>query len=303
MRFDGTGGFKCADPRQTAPKTCPTGFTLDAMSGRCSKTEGAGTTSFEAQCPNSNIEYIELEGVCQKLVAPTCPMGTPMAIITKGADGKPVFPQKGVCIPNTTATYTRPMPTSHDAPWPCDGDDPLSIVGHTEIKCYRVSATTAATSPPPVNPPFETNDAAYRQQVAEYEAMLEASIRQNDPTKLPVLRTKSEGIQATLNKMIENLTYMKKETPDIRSQRDSLLEKLRRIQQDYSAMLVNTDDLETLRRIRQQEAGAARSDLILYLFAFLFVSVMLAVYLVYVGRKTPTSATTATTPTMSPALT
>jgi hypothetical protein len=139
--------------------------------------------------------------------------------------------------------------------------------------------------------------------VAEYEAMMEASIRQNDPTKLPDLRTKSEAIQATLNKMIENLTYLKKETPDIRSQRDSLLEKLRRIQQDYSAMLVNTDDLETLRRIRQQEAGAARSDLILYLFAFLFVSVMLAVYLVYVGRKTPTSATTATTPTMSPALT
>lgn len=133
--------------------------------------------------------------------------------------------------------------------------------------------------------------------------MLEASIRQNDPTKLPDLRTKSEAIQATLNKMIENLTYLKKETPDIRSQRDSLLEKLRRIQQDYSAMLVNTDDLETLRRIRQQEGGEAKRLLMMYLLAFLFVCTMLIIYLMYTGRKTPTSQTTAPTPTMSPALT
>jgi hypothetical protein len=132
---------------------------------------------------------------------------------------------------------------------------------------------------------------------------MNASIERNDPSKLPELRTMSEGIQSTLNKMIENLTYLKKETPDIRSQRDSLLETLRRIQQDYSAMITNTDDLETLRRIRQQENGEARRMLLIYLMAFLFVCCMLLVYMVYTGRKTPTSPTTAATPSMSPAFT
>ena len=68
-------------------------------------------------------------------------------------------------------------------------------------------------------------------------------------------------------------------------------------------MLVNTDDLETLRRIRQQENGEARRMLMVYLMSFLFVCTMLIIYLMYTGRKTPTSQTTAPTPTMSPALT
>jgi len=113
----------------------------------------------------------------------------------------------------------------------------------------------------------------------------------------------SESIQDTLNKMIENLTYLKKETPDLKAARDKLLADLRRIQQDYSAMVTNTDDLETLRRIRQQENGEARRMLLIYLMAFLFVSCMLLIYIVYTGRKTPTSQTTAPTPTMSPAFT
>lgn len=150
---------------------------------------------------------------------------------------------------------------------------------------------------------FESLDSAYRKQVAAYEAAMQSSVRQKDPSKLAELRTMSEQIQATLNKMIENLTYLKKETPDIRAERDALLEKLRRIQRDYSEMIVNTDDLETLRRIRETEGGEARRQLLLYLAAFLFVCVMLIVYLMFVGRKKETSATTVPTPTMSPALT
>lgn len=150
---------------------------------------------------------------------------------------------------------------------------------------------------------MESLDATYQQQVAAYEAAMNASIQQNDASRLPELRTMSEGIQATLNNMIENLTYLKKDTPDITLERDALLETLRRIQRDYSAMLVNTDDLETLRRIREQEGGEARRILLLYLAAFLFVTCMLLVYLMFTGRNTPTSATTAAMPTMSPALT
>jgi hypothetical protein len=150
---------------------------------------------------------------------------------------------------------------------------------------------------------FDELHAQYKRQIDEYNKTMESSILRKDPTRLPELRTKSEEIQNTLNRMIENITYLKKETPDIRSERDALLEKLRRIQRDYSEMVANTDDLETLRRIREQEGGEARRLLLLYLMAFLFVSVLLLVYLVYSGRERDTSQTTVATPTISPPLT
>ena len=152
-------------------------------------------------------------------------------------------------------------------------------------------------------PTFETLNAVYAWQVAAYQKTMEESIQRNDPSQLPLIRSMSEGIQRTLNRMIENVTYLKRETPDLKTERDKLLEDLRRIQRDYNAMLANTDDLETLRRIREQEGGAARRELLIYLMAFLFVSIMLVIYLVYTGRKTPTSPTTAAMPTMSPTLT
>lgn len=155
----------------------------------------------------------------------------------------------------------------------------------------------------PATPPFAALDTTYKEQVAAYQAVMDQSIRTNDPSRLPELRTMSERIQTTLNQMIENLTYLKKDTPDLRSERNALLETLRRIQQDYGAMLANTDDLETLRRIREQEGGEAKRLLFLYMMAFLFVSCMLLVYLVYSGRSTPSSPTAAAMPTMSPALT
>jgi hypothetical protein len=151
--------------------------------------------------------------------------------------------------------------------------------------------------------PFTSLDSTYKRQVSEYEAAMQASIAENDASKLPELRTKAEAIQATLNQMIESITFMRRDTPDIQSERTTLLEKLRRIQQDYSAMVTNTDDMETLRRIRQQEGGDARRQLMIYLIAFIFVATMLLIYMVYTGRKKDTSATTETMPTMRPAFT
>lgn len=150
---------------------------------------------------------------------------------------------------------------------------------------------------------MEELNAKYKQQVKEYELLMQTSVQQKDPAKLPELKAKSEAIQATLNTMIENLTYLRKDTPDIRTERDALLEKLRRIQKDYSAMIVNTDDMETLRRIREQENGDIKRHLMIYLFVFLFLTSVLLVYMTFTGRKAETTATTAMTPTMSPALT
>jgi hypothetical protein len=232
----------------------------------------------------------------------SCPADSTQEVVNFKQEGA----SRVLCVKSTAQSYLKPL-TSPPA-WPCDGSDPFSIPSEgNNAKCYRSSASSSspaqAAAQTPAQPPFATLDTNYQAQVAAYEAAMNSSIQRNDPSKLPELRTMSEGIQTTLNKMIENLTYLKKDTPDIKAERDTLLETLRRIQLDYSAMVTNTDDLETLRRIRQQETGEARRELTLYLMAFLFVCCMLLVYLVYTGRKAPTSQTAAATPTMSPALT
>lgn len=311
-------GADCVDDSDTKPRQCPTGF-IEMVAGGPMCMSSSGQTMGK-ECPSGYTLRYNEDGMgdptCRKTTPVSCPAGSDLAELFFSLSSPP----KGVCLQSTAPSYTRPAPTRETDPFPCNAGDPfVSILPDgargtpvTEVKCYgtgagsstttqAAAASTAAT--PPVNPPFATLDTNYQEQVAAYEAAVNASIQQNDPSRLQELRTMSEGIQTTLNKMIENLTYLKRETPDLKAERDKLLADLRRIQQDYSAMLSNTDDLETLRRIRQQENGEARRMLLIYLMAFLFMSCMLLVYIVYTGRKTPTSATTAATPTMSPALT
>ena len=151
------------------------------------------------------------------------------------------------------------------------------------------------------NPTFDTFDKDYQRQVADYEAMIGTALATNDASRLPEIRAKAEQIQTTLNKMIESMTYLKKETPSIQIERDKLLEKLRRIQQDYNAMSVNTDNLETLRRIRQQENEESRRQLFRYIAFFLLLACVLLIFLIVAGPQK--NASIASTPTMSPPLT
>ena len=284
----------------------------------CKGTMAGGQTYYtNKSCPANSVGTV-MPGnafVCRKTAPPSCPTGSTFYMLMTNSE------MKGVCISNTVQSYLRPAPAGGSQGWPCNGTDPLSEEPTTvagaprQYRCFPLPAgatgtgtgtgtgTDTGATQQPANPPFATLDTNYQAQVAAYEAAMNSSIQQNDPSRLPELRTMSEGIQNTLNKMIESLTYLKRETPVVRGERDTLLEKLRRIQQDYSAMITNTDDLETLRRIREQENGEARRMLLLYLFAFLFVCCMLLIYLVYTGRKTPTSPTTAATPNMSPPLT
>jgi hypothetical protein len=106
-----------------------------------------------------------------------------------------------------------------------------------------------------------------------------------------------------LNKRIEELTYLKTNTPDIRMEREHLLAVLRRIQGDYSGLIENTDDLETLRRIREQEGGAAKQELMWYMVAlFVLALALLAVIFIMGGQKALATAISPSTPAMSPPL-
>jgi hypothetical protein len=170
-----------------------------------------------------------------------------------------------------------------------------------------IDETGAAGPEPMVTPDIGlpgTHDelkAIYKRQIGEYESMIREAIELRDTTKIPSIRAKAEQIQTSLNKMIENITYLKRDTPDIQIERADLLGKLRQIQKDYSDMIVNVDDLETLRRIRKEESEEGETLLYRYLAFFVLLACILVVYTIVVGFQR--SAVRASTPTMMPILT
>ena len=267
-------------------------------------------SSYVDVCPGKRVDSSPANQVrCRTgdttpILATGCPAGT----VVRALMTLPIGPEpqvRALCVPTSvspTSSLVLSPGTAPTCPRLTDlGEVEFTGTGGAKFNCYPAAGAPAA--PPAARPPFSTLDAQYMAKKAAYDGAVMRSIRMNDPAQIPKLRVMSEDIQASLTSMIESLTFLKKETPDIAKERSELLDTLRRIQRDYGAMLSSTDDLETLRRIREHESGEAQRLLMLYLFAFLFVSLLLIVYILYTGRKTDTAASSAPTPAMSPALT
>jgi len=144
--------------------------------------------------------------------------------------------------------------------------------------------------------------AKYDRQRAEYESLVNFAVATGEVEQLPKIKQLNEGLSATLNAMIEKMTFLKKDSPDIKVERDVLVQNLSRIQLEYNGLKQNTDNLETLRRIRQQESSEGNRELYWYIFAFLFLSLLLVLYLMFHGKSEAT-ATIASAVPMTPALT
>ena len=142
----------------------------------------------------------------------------------------------------------------------------------------------------------------YERQLKEYDTLVDNAINTNDATQIDKLRKLNEGIAKTLNDMIEKLTFMKKETPSLKKERDELVNRLRQIQMDYNGLLVNTDKLETLRRIRQQESTEANRQLYWYFGFFLLVCLIIVIYLMFMTHRKDTTAASASMPPTTAAL-
>lgn len=138
--------------------------------------------------------------------------------------------------------------------------------------------------------------------MADYEAALTAAIAANDTSQLPNLRSRNENVAKTIGELIQKLTFLKTETPDIQKERDTLIERLRRIQQDYNGLLVNTDALQTLKRIREQESSEANRLLYMYVFFFVAIALGIVLYLLFVVQKKDSTAPRASIPPITPAL-
>ena len=144
--------------------------------------------------------------------------------------------------------------------------------------------------------------AEYAKKSIEYDTTIQQALAKSDPSAIPRIKELNADLAKALDKMIEKLAMAKKDTPLLQRERDILIEKLRRIQKDYNGLIVNTDNLETLRRIREQEGGDTRRQLYRYLafFFILCVGILLLILFVKGGQKKDSTATSAATPSMTP---
>lgn len=137
----------------------------------------------------------------------------------------------------------------------------------------------------------------YAQQVALYESYIREGA---DVQKISALNVE---IGKTLEEMIGILTNMKEDGGGrIQEQRNQLIEKLQRIQQDYNGLIQNTDKLETLRRIRQSEQTVSTKTLQLYLI-FFFAILLVILLLMLFFQKKPIAAPMPSSPAMAASFT
>ena len=249
----------------------------------------------------------------------TCPEGSRVAAVVDYSKGI----QKGFCLPNNVVTYPldpkaipgsgipvcKPGDFTIMGDWRCLPATPEVVSTPTPSSSPSTTGGSSVDTPPPAPPAPPSSPAppptsqSYEEEIAAYENAITQALSSNDASKLPDIRARADRVIASLNKRIEDMTYLKKDTPDIRIERDRLLEVLRRIQNDYNGLRENTDDLETLRRIREQEGGAAKAEVMWYLIAFLIAVVaLIGVIFMMGGQKALATAINPSTPAMSPPL-
>lgn len=131
----------------------------------------------------------------------------------------------------------------------------------------------------------------YKQQMTEYNALVSDSIRDNDTTKLDKIRQLNQSIATTLDEMISVITQAKQKNGNIEIYRDELIAKLQRIQKDYNGLLQNTDTLETLRRIRNQEEKEANGSIFWLVGGFIVLCILTLLAMMFFGSQKAESAT------------
>ena len=139
-----------------------------------------------------------------------------------------------------------------------------------------------------------------KSKIDYYNDLVRRALESNDTTLIPEIRSMNRTISQLLNEQVEKLTYLRQDSPTISQERDRLIERLRQIQKDYNGLLDNTDDLETLRRIRQEESAEGRRLFGIYLMAFLGLCTLLLAYLAFFAQKRATTAIMAPTPPSMP---
>jgi len=142
---------------------------------------------------------------------------------------------------------------------------------------------------------------AHKNQLDQYTTLIYTSIANRNPSKLPEIIAINIALTNRLDTMLTLLATMKQNN-SAEAELTELLADLRQIQRDYNGLIKETDTLETLRRIRQQEDVSIKRELYWYLIVFVFVAILLIAYLIFYGKRAATAPIANTVPS-SPNLT
>ena len=313
---------KCIGPT-VYDTTCPAGSTKSGKACRSSN----GAPLFP-NCPPNTEHNIEIDK-CVTRVPPTCPGGTLMNI-----RDRPKYNGQ-YCVPSGTDIFTvsaedqRAAQVETQRLYSANPNDPkidseyslrlCKKPGYTygqdapggyqlPTKCISTSTTTKSvttaspTAPSTTAPPlsFDNLNVKYKGQSTDYDALVKDAIARQDESAIPKIKTANEAISQTLNDMIAQITFMKKDTPVILAERDRLVKELRQIQKDYNGLLATTDQLETLRRIRQEEGSEYKKQLYWYLIAFFAVCLLILLAMLFFQKTEATAAIASTVPSTAP---
>lgn len=177
---------------------------------------------------------------------------------------------------------------------------PLALIAVLLLIDPPKQATVERTTNPPTppTPPAQPRTMAelkadYDAKSAEYSRLIDTAVTSGSTSSMDQIRQLNVELSSLLEQMISVSDPQRRSMPLVR---DELVERLRRIQLDYNGLLQNTDDLETLRRIRAQEEGGFWSVFYVHLGFLAAAFVAVVAVLIYTRRATTTETT------MSPAM-
>lgn len=115
-------------------------------------------------------------------------------------------------------------------------------------------------------------EAEYQTRKNVYDNLVASALATNDASKVDAIAAAKQAMNETLSKMLA--LSARSGTSD---QQDELIRRIMEIQRDYNGLLVATDKLETLRKIRQFQESRTGADLKIYGLGFLIAGLALVV--------------------------
>lgn len=141
--------------------------------------------------------------------------------------------------------------------------------------------------------------AQYTMLNAEYTTLINDILAapETAPQKLPRVTALASQIALVLDEAAKEIAMIPVQTDELESERTELIQRLQRIQTDYSGLLQNTDKVETLRRIRSYQDTSWRPMFFVHLIAFFVLAFVVFLVVVFLRQRdsTPASPTSATT--------
>ncbi len=130
-------------------------------------------------------------------------------------------------------------------------------------------------------------DAQYQSLAQQYQALADEAIA--DPSKLQgnveKMKVINQKMASVLDSTIADMTSAGAQG-QLAVQRDELIEKLRRIQRDYNGLLVNTDKMQTLHKIRGFQEEDWKSQLRMYIIFFAILAGVVLLLVLFKRQKT-----------------